>query len=125
MVGISYPNVVYVDRTDRPANVYGIDSIGFFQFDGNQAPIKLKCRDGHIAAIIDLRLNLKLNTMEFVIVAGNSNRMTTKENSYFKTSIVANKSWVPCVMFYDKNQKASIAQMDNKQFKQLHYRLCQ
>lgn len=125
MVGVSYPNITYIERTDRPANVYGIDSIGFFQFDGNQAPIKLRWRDRHTEAVIDVRLNLNLNTMEFVIVEGNSNRQVTKENSYFKTSIVANQSWVPCVMFYDKNQKASIAQMDNQVFEQLHKSLCQ
>ena len=120
MIGFSYANMRYIERTDRPGNVYGIDSIGYFQFNKRHQPIGLKWRDGHIRATIDLRINLNENTIEFVIVEGNSNQIKNNENTYFKASIPRNQTWVPCVMFYDKNQSAIAAKMKNDTFEQLH-----
>ena len=71
-------------------------------------------------AVIDMRLNLNRNTLEFCIVEGNASLNINKENSYFKTSIPANKKWIPCVMFYDKNQRATVAKMENETFSRLH-----
>ena len=67
-----------------------------------------------------MRLDLTSNTLEFAIVEGNASQIVTKENSYFKTTIPANKSWIPCVMFYDKNQNAIASKMDPGVFEKLH-----